>query len=499
MGIELGIGALVAALSTSFTVLGSVYTVGQVLLTVALTAASFASSLYSQQQQKSAARKAALAQAGVLTGEGAKETSRAPVVARRTIYGTVTTGGVLLMPVQFRPPYQYIGLALAAHECDGLEEIRINNIPVKVGPDLMVTSPPYMRPDGVSLVKLSFRAGKSDQAADPVITAGLPEFGPAFRQRGCATLFARLQYGRTDTEHSDVYGSELKITVRIRGKKVYDPRDPTQIQTDSATWKWRDSPTLCAADYSVNSPDVALPPDLVDWPTIGESASIDEEMVPRKDLAFERRYTVNGIIDTDAEPPTVLRNLLAANRGRPVRRYGRYGFMAGHWSEPVMTIHDGLLAGGIEYRADTPRRQRANVVRTRFVAPERDFQIVDGPVLERPDLIAEDGTRYERTLSLEMVEGASRAQRLAKAFLNDERRGRMVSTRLGIEAFGLEAGDTVRFDVSLFPHMTGIYAVEKVGLADMTSIPVTIVETDADIYAWDPAVDEKSFFLDLKA
>lgn len=499
MGIEVAVGAVVAALSNSVAAFAATFNVAQILLTATLTAASFASSLYSAQQQKAAARKAALGQAGVLTGEGAQETVFAQVVARRTLYGEVTTGGVLLMPPQYRPPYQYLGLVLAAHPCDSVVEIRINRQVVRLDANNFVVTSPFMRPDGVSLVKLSVRLGDPDQLVDPIVREGLPEFGPAFRHRGCTTLFLRLQYGRTDAEHAEIFGSELKVTVRLRGKKVYDPRDPAQIWGLPATYRWSDSPTLCCADYSVSSPDVGLDPALLDWATIGRSASIDGGMVQRRDGQFERRYTVNGIIDTDAEPPTVIRNMLAANRGRPVRRYGLYGFMAGAYTEPVMTIDDSLIAGAIDYRADSPRRQRINVLRSRMVAPEREYRVTDGPVLVREDYIEEDEQRNENTLPLEFVEGAPRAQRLVKAHMEDQRRGRSIQTSLDIRAFGLEAGDTVRRVSAAFPHHDGLYTVEKSGLANrFTTIPVSLVETSPDILFFDPQVDESPFTFALE-
>jgi hypothetical protein len=42
--------------------------------------------------------------------------------------------------------------------------------------------------------------------------------------------------------------------------------------------------------------------------------------------------------------------------------------------------------------------------------------------------------------------------------------------------------------------------VEKTGLADgFTTLAVTLVETSQELYAFDPATDEKPFQLDVKA
>lgn len=68
-----------------------------------------------------------------------------------------------------------------------------------------------------------------------------------------------------------------RITARILGKKVYDPRDNSQIYTDTSTWTWSNNPSLCLADLIISS--VYGLGRSIDWNSVALCANSNDKKV----------------------------------------------------------------------------------------------------------------------------------------------------------------------------------------------------------------------------
>ncbi len=483
-----------AALSAGVSALGGFLAVGRIILGIAAIGYSFAQQSMARQKQKKQERLKALN--GTAAGEAIQQSISAPIMPQRVIYGKATVG-IATFFFEDIPPYRVVGGALAAHEVDGFEWIKINGTICVLDAAGWVTNAPFTRPDGRQLLRISLRKGTADQAVDPIIIQRAPWVGTTFRQRETATIVVEANYGNSDAEHQEVWAGALEIIVRVRGKKLYDPRDPTQRFDVKSSWRWSDSPTLALTDFMTwdDKFGVKLKPDRVNWPLVAESANIDNQMVQRKDGTFERRYTINGAIDTDVSAEDAMTSMITCNRGRIVDRRGKVAPIAGRYTDPVMTITQAHLTGGFDYRASLPRRESVNVLRTRFVDPEREYQIQDGPVLESLERQIADGGVYEDTLEFGLVEDSSRVQRLGKAAFEDAYLGRLLRAPLSLACFRVEPGDNVRVEFPDAPWVNGIYGVESSELnEDLSGVSLTLVETGPQIYEFDPAVDEQPFF-----
>lgn len=467
------------------------------IISTAFTVASIGfSAVQSYQQQQAAKRARAAAQAG-LDQQGLQFVSRSTVAPWQTVYGRVYKSG----PVFFeavKPPHYYVGVILASHRIDGIEKFYINGREITVDDAGNVTSAPFYR-NGISRARISVRLGLDDQAVDPLILADFPSVGAEFRQRGHATLVLRADYGADIDEFQAIWNGEVPAPAAlIRGKRVYDPRDPLQDPAAPATWRWSLSPTLIAVDYLRSEFGGRLAGVTWDWATIGASAAHDQSHVATL-TGTEPRYEASGVVDTTAAAIDGIRALLLTNRGRFVDSPDGMAILSGGYASPVYTIHDGLLRGGLELQADAARAEIVNTIRTRLINPDSQYQVADGPVYQDAKYLAADGQAYEKTLALEWVQGVSRGQRLAKAFVEDARRGRSLRTLLELEAMQLEPGDVVVVDLTVASAANGLYMVERVAFAEaFTAVAVDLVEFSNDIYAFDPAKDEKPFTFEVK-
>lgn len=163
------------------------------------------------------------------------------------------------------------------------------------------------------------------------------------------------------------------------------------------------------------------------------------------------------------------------------------------------------MAGGITYQAAKQKTDLVNKLQVRFVSPDQEYQIVDGPILDRTDLATADGETLTATLALVYTQDHRRAQRLQKAFLLSSRLAGTITCTVDIRLMAIAAenaqeeliGQVVTVDSVLFSKMNGTYMVTAVGFADdCTTLALALTRYDATIESnWNPETDEQAFEL----
>lgn len=450
MGLEIAAGFLASGFLGSLgslTIGGLTLTqVGGILLTVALTGAQYAMAALQRPKRPP----------GV--DQSVKQNVRAPDAPQRRIYGEIETGGAVFF-YEAAKPFLYVGYAYNAGEIDAVVGFKLNGKDVRFDGTGAALDAPFFASNGSVYLRASFRNGTDDQTLDSLLAAGWPTLPASFRQRGTATAVLQAHYGANRDQHDELYGNGggFEPRVTFRGAKVYDPRDPSQSRDDKTTWKFSDTASLIIADYIRDPKFGRVPPDRIDWDSVALSATRDEEPIGLKGGGWQKRYTINGVVDTSQQPAEVIRSMLTANRGRVVMTGGLMRIVSGGaLPDPVMTIHDGIITGAVEIRSGTARSNLVNRVKTEFIAQDREWQTANGPVYDRPDLQEDDGAIYEQSIILPFTEGHQRAQRLAKAFLLDARYGRFLTAACSLQCILLEAGDIVRVELSWLPSASSL-------------------------------------------
>jgi hypothetical protein len=396
--------------------------------------------------------------------------TRQEVPPRRIVYGAPLVGGALFFE-ECKPPYYYRGFLLSDGPVTGPLEWYNSTTKISVssstGASLDV---PYS-----GNLTFSFRDGAADQAMDPILAADFPNLDPNFRQRGIATLVVKAYYGANFDQFQALWGSIQRPNplLILQGVPVYDPRDPSQILPGDpddpvayaearSTWKFSRTAALIQADYLWRKNGGRIPLHKIRWDEIGESATWDEGMLETKDGEKIQRHTIDGVVTAGQPAVQVLSTMLTANRGFIARNKGQVTVISSQPRAPVLTITDDMIQGGFDFRRNTPKREGVNVMRSRFIDPRQEWQVVDGPVIEDEDYIEEDGDTYEGVAHLPWTSDHRRAQRLQWCGLQDTRRGRAQSLSVDLRAVGLEAGDVVRRYSEVLPRCNGLYRVQEV-------------------------------------
>ncbi len=89
--------------------------------------------------------------------------------------------------------------------------------------------------------------GAASQTADPMLVASMPNWTSAHRLDGICYIGASFGYDK-----EGIWRGVPQLTVQVRGKKVFDPRDTNQTFGTVSTYKHSDNPALCFLDFITN-------------------------------------------------------------------------------------------------------------------------------------------------------------------------------------------------------------------------------------------------------
>ncbi|SIO36334.1 hypothetical protein SAMN05444722_1680 [Rhodovulum sp. ES.010] len=415
-----------------------------------------------------------------------------PVTTGLIVYGERTVGGSIVArsttAVGGKPHKRYHSvLTLACHEIEGAQEIWI-------GETLVWTRAQYetdiaagvegplagqVAGDYRGKVRLVVRDGAADQAAVDRYVSQAGEWTEHHRGRGIAYVYFESDYDR------DLFPRGVpELRVRLRGKRVLDPRDG-QV-------KWTANPFLALRDYAL-TPEffggIGWTADDLDDAAIVAHANIADEAVPLAGGGTEARYAFSGALDTADSPRANLDQLSAAWGGWWAYDRGRLTVGGAAWEEPAVEITEDMLVAPIRVRARRPFEEQFNTVKAQFADAAAEHVATDLPVLSSAAYRAEDNGE-ELVRDLEELPGETshaRGQRLMKLALLKGRRQKRVELPCSLAAWNVRLGDNVRVTIPRRGWTQKNFEVlaRRVRVApDGVGITLTCIETGPAIFDW---------------
>lgn len=453
----------------------------------------------------SALQKAAQTSPGVPTAVaanvgGLRITTRAGVVNRQMVIGRVLKSGVLSFE-DVRGPYLYRQFVLAAHPIDGVEQYRIGTTTVPVNSSGLPTARPYYDSSQPKyFLQFSTRLGDVNQLMDPLLAADYPALDRNFRQRGLPTVTVKLYCGANTTEQQSIWGNtDPNVLFVIRGKKFYDPRDPTQVITDSSTWKFTRNAALCAMGWFTDEDGGQASWSSVNIPYLITAANVCDELVPKLDGTTEPRYCTDGVIDTGTDPNQIFQDLLLSFLGEATVIDGKLAVVAGKSRSPTRTLTMDSARGNLESSSGPSFNSVVNTVRTSFVSAERDFQVASGSIYRDYDALASDGAEKSVTVEFPYVTSQTQVQRSCKHIIARSRMGRSIRRGEDVEVIRVTPTDIVRFEYSGgLSVLAGNYEITRISKTDRLDVSeIEALEYDGDrLYGWNPSTDQIDWSVD---
>ncbi len=97
-------------------------------------------------------------------------------------------------------------------------------------------------------ITFNIHHGTATQTADPMLVASMPNWTTAHKLNGICYIAAHYKYDK-----EGMFSGIPQMTVQVKGKRVYDPRDTNQQFGTPTTYKHSDNPALTFLDYITNN------------------------------------------------------------------------------------------------------------------------------------------------------------------------------------------------------------------------------------------------------
>lgn len=309
--------------------------------------------------------------------------------------------------------------------------------------------------------------------------------------KGITAVYVRLEF---DTDLFGQIGMP-SVSAVLRGRKVYDPRlDSTAGGTGAqrlatpSTWTWSDNAALCAADY-LRDTVYGLGATGAEVPAaelIAEANIADQLVTLTAGGATQKRYTVNGAINSDDSRQANLDALVQSLAGSTAWSQGRWLIRGGAHRAAVLTITEDMLAGAPTIQPWAARRDQINRVVATYSAADARYTEVQAPAVANATYLADDGgIDLVSEVTYPLCTDALRAQRLAKITLERARQAMVVRLPCNLKAYDLSPGDTVALTLARYGFSAKLFTVVERELdPDTWTVMLTLRETAAAIWNW---------------
>ena len=411
---------------------------------------------------------------------------------RQIIFGQRVVGGAFL-PVT---------IAGASNEfwyfimlwCEGLGNQIEEIAEIRFGDEIAVTgTTPIGKYSGY--ITVEHHLGTDAQTASSLLTTDVPAtWTSTDRLRGIAYTVFKLKY---DADKFSDFNLQ-QVRARIKGAHVLNRR--------TGAMGYSTNVVDCALQYLTNTRfGVGVGAAKLDDTANNASANVCDELVSVKAGGTRARYALAAAFTTEAEPGRTLEEFRKSCAGTLTFAGMRWQLRAGMWRPPLLpTLTDSDLRGPVELQATQGRKNLANGVKGQFMDTTK-WQPTSYPAVAPAKYLTEDGdARLWETLDFAFVTDAGQAQQLALIHLRKLRQQKRIALALKVLAYELVPGDVFAFTHTAFAGketwVGKTFFVERIGLAVLQEeggqtlgVNVDGAEENAEVYAWNAAVDEMTF------
>lgn len=438
---------------------------------------------------------------------------RDPIAARKIVYGQVKNSGAIVFAETTEDnKYLHLCVTLAGHEISGVglvyfnddivatelsDGVEVNGLaPSNVSTNVTTADGngwigsltivldkivEALLPDYSQYAKITAHFGSEDQVADSNLVSRT-SMTTDHRLRGIAYLYTRMEY------HDATYENGMpNVSALIRGRKVYDPRTDTTAYSDNAA--------LCILDYLRDQRyGLKAADDEIDFDSFEYAADVCDETVDVLGGGTEKRYTINGVVDTSKQPKAILRDLLTACGGSLHYSNGKFRLKVAEYIEPEHSLSMDDVVGSIGISTRVSNQANFNAIKGVFVSPDDNWQPTDFPSITSSVFEAEDnGEQNFVDITLPFTTSAATAQRLAKLMLYSNREQLSMTVPCNLKAFKFNVGDTLTFTNERFGFTDKVFEVIGWQFSQSNNgvgVTLTLKETSSDAYNWS-TLDER--------
>ena len=394
---------------------------------------------------------------------------RSSTAPRQLIYGQSLVGGVMFYAATTGSTNEYLHtvFGLADHQIQSVEKVYFGDEDVGTVSG-NVSSGRY---SGKARIQHKTTGGTAYSDLVSETSSLTNNWTSSHKLTGISSVYVRMQY---DTS---VYTSIPTVRALVKGKLVYDPR--------STTTAWSDNPALCIRDYIMSDYGLRATSDEIDSASFIAAANICDETVTASGSVTQKRYTLNGVVDTSKSPREVLQDMLSSCAGMLVYSSGKYKLIVGAFSSPVQTITVDDLRDDIQLSCANDKANLFNRVVGVFADADKLYSATEYPAIASSTFKTQDGgEELTAQLDLNFTTNVLEAERLAKINLLKSRQGIVVNVSCKPTCLNITAGDVVALTIAQLGWSGKYFRVMEWKLNEDIGVDLVLKEEDSTAYDW---------------
>ncbi|MCR8961136.1 phage tail protein [Variovorax sp. S2] len=342
----------------------------------------------------------------------------------------------------------------------------------------------YQYPGFNSFANVRWHLGSPGQAADDALIQQLGgAWTAAHRAAGVAYLVCSFAYSDT------AFPSGIpNVTVRMRGAKVYDPRD--------GVTRFTENPSLLMRHVILH-------------PQFGKRTTLEPSETARIIAAANAcdtatnytggvvvpMYRAGCVFPFGAAPRDVLDDLSQAMGGEWAYAAGEYFVRAGVYQLPVMHLTDADLSvvqrsndgsvsqNPVSISPHRPRNDKVNTVAIRIWDEAANYVQTPIPPFRADALVADDGAELSQEMTMPAVFYAGQAYHIAGIYLRDSRDPLTTTLSFKMSAYPLELFDSVTLTLSRYGWTAKEFRIMSRTFLPDGRVQLMLKETTAAIFA----------------
>ena len=438
---------------------------------------------------------------------GSKFATRAPLAPRQIVYGQCRVGGTIVH-IETTGTDNFLlhmVVALAGHEIESLETLRLNDINTTTTTSTIsgstvytVTNADFTNAENDNnlgsgrLVRYSFEDG-SQTAVNGFMNAQLASMGTTDKFLGVAYVYIQMVF---DAEKFG--GGQPAVSFKVKGKNVFDPRTGAVASSDLQ----RSNPALIIRDFLTDTQYglKAKTSEINDTTNAGGIASAantcDQNVTLADGSTTERRYTTNGFTNFSANGNGVLESVLSSMAGKMSYVNGQFTVFAGASQTPSLTITDNELLAPISVSTNSTSGDLYNSVKPIYVDASLDFISTDAEVFADSTMLSADTPSGESTANyvkrmetqLPFTVTDTMAQRLGRIALKSQRQTTTLSVLVSLQFMRLQPNDWVYLTNERLSYNQKVFEVLSTNMEVIQDGDVPVLATRLDLKEVEAAV-----------
>ncbi|WP_295545369.1 interleukin-like EMT inducer domain-containing protein [uncultured Pseudacidovorax sp.] len=435
------------------------------VITAALTVVSVASTMHATSQQKRRARQEAAhkLQQDIANLADRRLTLLQSDSPHAVVYGSpARIGGAIVGMVTTGAGAQWthIVMVFAAHPCEAIEELYIDDDPVQVGPDGWTTNETFFKQPGGFMdydhgpmvhVSVHLSPGGVDVADQWLIDQCNSAIGGAPGMWTADHKLSGFTYAVVSVNKimDRFQGGPPNVTAKVRGKaSILDVRTGER--------GYSRNPALCLADFITSEQGYGATWDQIDTAALIAAANACDQEVYGGEAddgsegsavnfgGSRALYVCDGMFRSDQDRDSTRQQLEESMAGFSMQSGGVWRIQAGAWSTPVLVLGDAdMLQPSVVVQTGNPGERVYNTARGTYVNAAQNGVSSDFAQYQNETFLALDPHAKILDMALPFTGAHVRCHQLARVAVERSRGGLVLQIFPKMLAWHLQPGDRV--------------------------------------------------------